>query len=181
MPFGAAFTFDEETEAAVRGLWQQQEDAGLLSFPPGSGFAPHMTLFLAEDGDMDGLRSGLGRFAQSLPPIQVSFLALGVFPAEFGVVYLAPVTNRELLDAHTAAWDAAAPHLTNPFAYYHPGMWVPHVTLAFRLPPEQLGPAAALLASSSWPKTGWITSILFGDFRVEGKSQLESAELSGSA
>ncbi len=181
MPFGAAFTFDAETEAAVRGLWQQQEDAGLLSFPPGSGFAPHMTLFLADDGDMDGLRSGLGQLAQNMPPIQVIFLALGVFPAEYGVVFLAPVTNRELVDAHSAAWDAAVPHLTNPYAHYHPGIWVPHVTLAFHLPLEQIGPAAALLASSPWPKTGQITSILFGDFQVGGESKLESAQLSGAA
>lgn len=177
MPYGAAFTFDPDTETAVRELWRVQEEVGIHGFTPGSGYAPHMTLVLGEDGDFDGMRAALGTLARAMPPLPVTFLSLGMFAAEHGVVFLAPVTNRALIDAHAAAWETAAPHITNPLDQYRPGIWVPHVTLANRLPLEQIGPAAALLAQSALPRSGWITSILFGDFQVGGDSRLETVSL----
>ena len=177
MPFGAALTFDAETDVAVRGLWQAQADAGLAGLMPGSGYPPHMTLLLAEDGDIDGMRAALALLAREMPPLLVSFLAIGVFPAEYGVVFLAPVANRELLDAHAAIWAAVHPHLANLYDHYRPGVWVPHVTLAYRLPPEQIGPAASFLAHSAWPRAGQVTSILFGDFQVGSESHLETVKL----
>ncbi|MBE0699698.1 MAG: 2'-5' RNA ligase family protein [Anaerolineaceae bacterium] len=179
MPIGAALTFDRETEAAVRGLWQAQVDAGLPSVMAENDYPPHMTLLLAEEGDFNGLRDAFTLLSREIKPLPVDFLSLGLFAAEYGVVYLAPVVNHALLDLHSTIWNGAVPHLARLYDYYQPGVWVPHVTLANRLTTEYLGPATSLLSSSSWPRSGTINSILFGDFQPGGVSYLETVYLKG--
>jgi 2'-5' RNA ligase len=174
MPFGAALTFDRETEEVVRGLWQAQVDAGLPSFMPETDYPPHMTLLLAEDGNFDGLREAFTRLAGGMKPLPVKFLALGVFSAEYGVVYLAPVVTHSLLELHSTIWNAAVPNLSRVFDYYYPGVWVPHVTLANRLSTDHLGPVTSFLACSAWPRSATINGILYGDFQPGGVSHLDS-------
>jgi len=177
MPFGAALTFDSQTENALRALWQSHAQAGLPPFMPPSDVPPHMTLMMAEDLPVDRLRDSLAHLAASFNPIPVEFLSLGVFPAVYGVVFLAPVVTTPLLDLHAAFWRAAAPLAVNPGGQYRPGVWVPHVTLAYDLPFNQLGPAAAFLASQEWPSSAAATRILYGQFNVHGSSRLESIAL----
>jgi len=177
MPFGAALTFDPETETALRGLWQAQEDAGLPSYMQSVTTPPHMTLMMAEDLPVADLRAVLIPMAASMTPLPIEFLNLGIFSAEYGVVFLAPVVNDSLLALHSAFWQAASPLADNPGAHYQPGVWVPHVTLAFALTPEQIGPVTTFLSCQKWPRRGTINAIVFGQFSIEGESCLESIPL----
>jgi hypothetical protein len=179
MPLGALLTLDAETTTAVRQLWQAVDDAGLHSGMTEAGYPPHITLFMGESGDAAGLKDALQRLARATPPRALAFLALGVFPAEYGVIFLAPVANRALLELHESAWQAALPYLEKPMQHYRPGVWVPHVTLSMRLPQGRLGLAADLLARAPWPRSGSARGFLHGDFRVEGESFLEEVELTG--
>lgn len=177
MPFGAALTLDPLAEAAVRRLWQAQAQAGLPSFMPSTDAPPHMTLMMAEDLPLDRLRQSIVPLAASLNPTPVEFLSLGIFPARYGVVFLAPVVNTALLDLHATFWQAVAPLSTHPGEQYRPGIWVPHVTLAYDLPFDQLGAVSAFLSNQDWPDSATVTHILYGQFNVQGGSHLESIPL----
>ncbi len=179
MNLGAAFIFDAETENAVRGVWQSIADAGLPSFMLGVDYPPHMTIFGAEATDIPGLRQALQELAAIQPPLPVSFPSLAHFLDEGGsVAYLAPIVNRPLLDLHAAVWRAADPFTKDRPSYYAPGVWVPHVTVAYNTVPEQVGPVAAVLARAK-PLTGFINGIQFGTFIVEGGSQTETILFTG--
>ncbi len=178
MNLGAAFIFDAETEAAMRALWQSIADAGLPSFMLGLDYPPHMTIFSAESADMPGLRQALAELAATLPPLPVSFLSLAHFLDSGSVAYLAPIVNRPLLDLHAAIWRAADPYTHDRPSYYAPGVWVPHVTLAYNTPPDQVGQVAAVLARAK-PLNGTISGIQFGTFIIEGGSKTERIEFQG--
>ncbi len=179
MNLGAAFIFDAETENALREIWQSIADAGLPSFMLAVDYPPHMTIFSAEATDVPGMRQAFQELAATQPPLPVSFLSLAHFLDESGsVAYLAPIVNRPLLDLHAAIWRAADPITKGRPAYYAPGVWVPHVTVAYNTDPDRVGPVAAVLARAR-PLTGTISGILFGTFIVEGGSQTETVLFTG--
>ena len=178
MNFGAAFIFDPQTENAIRGIWQSIADAGLSSFMLTIDYPPHLTIYQAEEVDETGLRRALLQLAATTQPLAVSFPAGAHFLGEGGVAYLAPITNYALLDLHKAVWDASTPFTQGRPAYYAPGVWVPHATLAYNTPPEQIGPVASVLTGT--PKlNGLITGILMGRFNIEGNSQYERIAFCG--
>src|SRR5512133_3213126 len=135
MTFGAAFRFDPQTETSLRAGWQAVAEAGLSSFMLGLDYPPHMTLFLSEAMDRPALREAFEALAAKTQPFPTAFAALGIFLGESGVVFLSPIVNQALLDLHAAFWRAAEPHVQAIPAYYSPGQWVPHITLAFAIPP----------------------------------------------
>ena len=170
---GAAFIFDDKTEAGLRASWERLADAGVSNFMLGLDYPPHMTLFLAEDIDMAGLGTELAQAAAEQPPLPVTFSGLGVFPAPGGVIYLHPTTTRQLIDLHASFWQASVPCVTGPSSIYQPGVWAPHVTLGFRLPREKIGVGINTLLPSHWPAAGKIVGLIYGTFNLEGGSQLE--------
>lgn len=174
MSFGAAFIFDPQTTRAVREVWQAQADAGLPSFMLGVDYPPHMTLLMGEGVDLPGLRPGVAMLASRIRPVPVMFESLGVFPAEYGVVFLAPCIHQGLLDLHAAFWTAFEPFVSGPASQYRPGVWVPHVTLGFQLKSGELGRVTEFLAGWEFPRSGLVTGIEFGDYVPGGSSTLET-------
>ncbi len=72
----------------------------------------------------------LEAFAWDTAPLECSLASVGVFPTEEGVVFLAPVVTRELLDLHQEFQMRLDEFGARCSAYYRPGAWVPHCTLA---------------------------------------------------
>lgn len=173
MTFCITFLLDPQTTSAVRAMWQALEAAGQPNLMLSLDYPPHVTAMAAKEADMGGLRLALKAFCKQTSPLTVNFYALGVFPSEFGVVFLTPCANHALLDLHAALWRSASAFVSQPSDIYRPGIWTPHITLAYNLPPDKLGQAAGLLAGIPWPRSGLIDGVLFGDFRVEGGSTLE--------
>jgi len=178
MNFGAAFVFDSLTEEAMRGLWQSIADAELPSLMLSLDYPPHLTIFLAEEVDESGLHTALLKLAAITPPLPVQFPSVAHFLSGGAVAYLAPIVNHALLDLHAAVWDAASPFTRGRPQYYAPGVWVPHATLAYNTPPDQVGAVATILAGAQ-PLSGTITGILIGTFIIEGGSRYERLELCG--
>ena len=95
----------------------------------------------------------------------VTFTALGLFPGEGGVIYLAPTVNRELLDFHANIYKLIEPFTTGEDPYYRPDIWVPHVTLDLDVPVDQVGAVvAALNRVDHLPKHGVIKELFLADF-----------------
>jgi 2'-5' RNA ligase len=131
-------TFDPDTEAAIRHIWEALAGAGIPSQAPAS--RPHMTLAVAEgvDPEVDRL---LRPVAQRLP-LRCAIGAPVLFGRANVVFARLVVPTSELLALHTEVHRLCVPHLTpGPMSNSLPGQWTAHVTLARRVSGNQLGRA----------------------------------------
>jgi 2'-5' RNA ligase len=135
-------------------------------------YPPHVTLLACADLDMDNLRGVLPEFIASHPPLVVNFTGLGVFSGENAVVYLSLAWNRALLDLHEHFWLASEPYSVGTGDLYRPGNWVPHVTLDYGLPLQQVGPVVNALMQVQLPRYGLLRDVVLVDFQ-SGGSMLE--------
>jgi 2'-5' RNA ligase len=138
--------FDGEAETAVRGLWQRLEQAGVPSLGGRSHghHRPHVTFALGSvipPAARRDLAVDLGRLAMP----RLWLYTLGTFPTSENALFLGAVTDAELLAVHVAVHDTLAGRVRDPWAYYLPGAWVPHCTLAEDLTPAQLATGFAAL------------------------------------
>ncbi|MGP4019517.1 2'-5' RNA ligase family protein [Saccharopolyspora sp. 5N708] len=133
----AAF-FDDTAEAEIRTLWRRLDDAGVpsLGARPG-GHRPHVTL-AAAGGIPAAARQALRAELRLLSIPDLWLHTLGTFPGEDRILLLGAVVDTELLAVHSAVHDALAGKVAHPSAYYFPGAWIPHCTLAQGITDDQL-------------------------------------------
>jgi 2'-5' RNA ligase len=140
------FWFDDAADAAVRKLWRRLDEAGVPSLATRTHgrHRPHVTFALQgaiPPRTRDALREDLRLL--SIPSLWLSTLA--AFSASEPVLMLAAVVDTELLAVHSAVHDVLAKKVKQPQAYYLPGSWVPHCTLAQGLEPAQVAAGFAAL------------------------------------
>lgn len=145
MAHAVQLLFDDRTDAAVRALWQRLDAAGVPSLAGHSHrrHRPHVTLAVAgaiAARTRDALRVDLAPLA--VPDLWLH--TLGAFPTERSPLFLGALVDTELLAVHSTAHDVLAGRVQQPSAYYLPGAWVPHCTLAPDLTADQL--ASGLVA-----------------------------------
>jgi 2'-5' RNA ligase len=127
--------FNDQAEAAVRALWRRLEQAGVTGTP--RTWPPHVTFAAAKSiprKTRDALRAELRTLA--IPSLWLS--NLGTFPNTENVLMLGAVVDTELLAVHSAVHDVLAGQVQSPQAYYLPGSWVPHCTLALGVEHHQM-------------------------------------------
>lgn len=130
-----AVYFDDEADRAVRALWRRLDQAGVGSGAP--AWPPHVTFAAAKvipRRTRDALKAELRTLA--IPSLWLS--TLGTFPTAENVLMLGAVVDGELLAVHSAIHDVLAGQVQSPQAYYMPGSWVPHCTLALGVAHEQV-------------------------------------------
>ncbi len=162
MPYAVELYFNAEMESAVRRVWQVLDEAGLPRLAAlGEESRPHLSLAVHSDQlRVADLLPRLQVFAVSQPMVQLSFVSIGTFPMEEGVLFLAPSFSSDLLIMHTAYYRTFRDlrDLTN--AYYQPGQWMPHCTLAVDLVRAEVGRAVQLcLAAMEQPIEGWVEQL----------------------
>jgi 2'-5' RNA ligase len=173
MPCGAILYFDDETDAAIRGLWQIIEDAGLPSIMPGLNYPPHMTLLACDGMDLRELRPRLSQFVAENPPTPIQFHGLGFFGEKRKVIHLAVTPTRALLDFHARFHTLAGPYLTGENSFYLPDSWVPHITLDQDFPLETTGAIIDILLRHPLPKDGLLRELVLADFAPEQQGLTE--------
>jgi len=132
--------FDEETNAIIGQQWQKIADAGL----PSQGNIrsttnrPHVTLVAADSIDAavdEGLRA-----IPDVVGMPVNVGALLLFWGRRGTAARLVVASERLLGLHAQVFATARPHIGGrSLPHIQPGGWTPHITLARRLLPGQLG------------------------------------------
>lgn len=132
------FFFDGEADAAVRGLWRKLSEAG-VGTPP--RHRPHVT-FAAARTIPAATRTAL---REDLRLLSIPALWLSTLAAFDGALVLTSVVDTELLAVHSAVHDVLAKRVKDPAAYYLPGSWIPHCTLAEGLEPAQMTAGFATL------------------------------------
>jgi 2'-5' RNA ligase len=133
--------FDGDTEAAIRGIWDELANADRPSkAPPGR---PHVTLIAAEriNADVDEV---LAPIAQRLP-LRCAIGAPVLFGRADVVFARLVVPSSELLDLHAEVHRLCGPHLVpGPMPNSLPGQWTAHVTLARRVAGPHIGHAVRI-------------------------------------
>lgn len=145
MAHSVELIFDDDTDAAVRRIWDDLTGAGIRSQASvqSPSNRPHVTLSVAEQMDDvvdEALRPLLG-----LLPFSCTIGAPIVFGrGPFTLVRLV-VPSAELLGLHAEVHRVCLPHMSpGPFPHADPGQWTPHVTLARRLAADRLADALSL-------------------------------------
>jgi 2'-5' RNA ligase len=141
--------FDDDADAALRGLWARLDAAGVQSLARRTHrrHRPHVSLAVAADipaRTRDALRADLALL--SLPRLWL--YTLGTFPTDpvsGTVLFLGAVVDTELIAVHSAVHDVLAGRVRQQWAHYLPGAWVPHCTLAQDLAPDDLATAVRAL------------------------------------
>lgn len=138
--------FDEAADRDVRALWQRLDDAGVPSLAARTHgrHRPHVTLAVAGTIPTSA-RKALSAELASLSVPDLWLYTLGTFPGEETVLLLGAIVDTEVLAVHSAVHDALAGKAGNPSAYYFPGAWIPHCTLAQGITREELSAGFAAL------------------------------------
>ncbi|WNG89967.1 2'-5' RNA ligase family protein [Mycobacterium sp. ITM-2016-00317] len=162
--------FDAATESAVRHMWEELSEAGIRSMAGHRSPTnrPHVTLTVAEELDGavdDALAEVLGRLP--LPGVLGAPMLFGAGRAVTLVRLLVP--SRELLSLQADVHRICLPHMPKgALPHADPGGWTPHVTLARRVPVDQLPAVFTLRAvTRDLPVTAVGLRHWDGDERVE--------------
>jgi 2'-5' RNA ligase len=133
-------TFDDRTDAIVRGEWEALAEAGLSSMArhTASSNRPHLTL-LARRGDVT---EAVATAAVDLPvPLTLGTPLLFVH-GDRAVLARSVVPSLALLELHARVRATAAGSAAD-LAHTVPGAWTPHVTLARRVRLDRVTDALA--------------------------------------
>ena len=133
-------TLDTALEREVRAVWQQLQAAGLPSLATHAHPTnrPHVTLAAAAD-----LTTGVSTALAALP-LPAHLNGLMVFEGRSGVLVWRVVADESLRALQARVWSALDGQERNPL--HAPERWVPHVSLALRIRPDDRARASAVLA-----------------------------------
>jgi 2'-5' RNA ligase len=146
--------FDDPTDAAVLAVRERVREAGMV-LPPLPRHRPHFSLAaarVAQGAELDRLVAVAAEVAHAREPIGLVLDEVGSF-SRAGVLWLGPAASTELAALQRAVagaladagWPAAFGERSDPSA------WVPHCTLATRLPKPQLRDVLAAVRAEFQP------------------------------
>jgi 2'-5' RNA ligase len=188
MAYAVVLTLDPRSEEAIRRLWDGLADAKLTVALRDGGATPHITLAVfgtqsplppfpaAGKGDGEERAGGLGAGLGEIPQLELYLSHVGVFPGDEGVVFAGATPTSELLALHKAVHEVMGPQMGEPRAYYLPGRWVPHVTLAIRLNALERMAAVRWLhhpppGYPAWPIRAWGVALTLLEIPGDKKRQ----------
>jgi 2'-5' RNA ligase len=169
MVHSVELTFDADTDAAVRRVWDDLRAAGVRSQAghKSPSNRPHVTLTVAEQMD-EGVNAALRPLLERLP-LTCTIGAPVLFGSRFFTLVRLLVPSTELLALHARVHELCLPHMPKgPLRQAGPGQWTPHVTLARRVPPALL-PTALTVKSVGRDVRGTAVGLRHwdGDERIE--------------
>ncbi|MDI9915489.1 2'-5' RNA ligase family protein [Rhodococcus sp. IEGM 1379] len=138
---------DASSESAIRSLWTALADAELPNQASrhSASNRPHITLFAAHSIPADVDEILVRRF--TAPSFEVRLGGYIVFGGKQFVLARSVIPSRALLRLQRDVFEATTGS-SGISAHIKPGSWTPHVTVARRITPEQLGYAVSLLGSA---------------------------------
>jgi 2'-5' RNA ligase len=134
--------FDGRTDRLLRGLWRRLEELGVptLATHTHGRHVPHLSLAVLREWDQDKVMKAVQPLL-SEQSLELYFDALGTFRR--GRAWLVPAVGAEVLQLQAAVVSAVAETGGELHRHYEPGRWVPHCTIAPRVPLVALPALAA--------------------------------------
>jgi 2'-5' RNA ligase len=126
--------------ASCRRVEELQDGISHPAGLPATGNArprPHITLALFDALETtDPADKILRNISHSVFPFEIKLESIGWFPTKEGVIFLAPVVTRQLLDVHGHLHRMLDGEGLISVPHYQPGKWVPHCTISTGLTPD---------------------------------------------
>ena len=136
---GVVAVLDDEHTAIIKQLWADvAQKFGVRHIIDDNPF-PHITFHVAEKYDFEDIKARLTELIQELSPFTVHTSGLGIFsPGNLPIIYLPVVRNVTLSRIHQQIFECVAPLASNGFDHYRPEVWMPHVSLVYKIPEQKL-------------------------------------------
>lgn len=163
--FAIELFLDEEAELKVLGFRDAIYRDGVQPVQGLMNDKPHVSLAVFPKVNGQKLLDVTAEFAATLTRFNFRLGAVGTFPTSDNVLFLYPVPSTRLLEIH-AELHARLQHAgvaSSP--YYHPGNWVPHLTLEFNIAREELCRSVGVFKEKFTPITGEFTQLGVVSFR----------------
>jgi 2'-5' RNA ligase len=127
---GIVSLLDNDYNRLVEELWAELEREfsvhGVYVTP-----YPHFSYHVAKDYDVDKIEPVLQRITSNITTFKVRTSGLGVFTGNSLVLYIPVARSLELTHLHEELWQEVATASSGVQQYYHPGQWMPHITIGF--------------------------------------------------
>ena len=136
MSVAVVLYLDPQAAEIVRGMWRQLADRNISAFMLDSGVRPHVSLAVYERLEFEDVGKSLAEFAESIPPFPLILSTTGSFSGDNRVLFLGTAANEVLLRVHKDFHWLFERHKTSEREYYFEDWWIPHCTLAERLPED---------------------------------------------
>ncbi|WP_181308908.1 2'-5' RNA ligase family protein [Rufibacter sp. XAAS-G3-1] len=91
---------------------------------------PHITWLTVNDGSLQHLKKTLGEAAGICCRFMIGTTGLGIFPGEKPVLYIPVVRTENVNQFHGQLHTAVGLVCQEINPYYHPDVWMPHLSLA---------------------------------------------------
>ncbi|MGH3481687.1 MAG: 2'-5' RNA ligase family protein [Nocardioidaceae bacterium] len=142
MALAACLLFDRQTERALRALWGRLEDLGVptLRSHTHGRHVPHVSYAVVRDGDVDAIHRSVAALPDS-GVVKLRFDGLGLFRR--GRSWLIPAVASDLARRQELVVAAVTTTGADLHRHYQPGAWMPHCTIAPRVPLPMLPVLAA--------------------------------------
>lgn len=171
--------FDPVIDEAVYRIRDRVRAAG-IALPDRPPHRPHFTLTAArvERGpELDRVVAVAAEVAAAHAPVRIALSEIGRF-GRAGVLWLGPAPNRGLPALQRAVYRAAKRCWPPAFGERSaPNLWVPHCTLATRVPKPQLRAVQAALATGYEPIRGTVDALAV--ILVGGRGDVAHVPLGG--
>ena len=166
MPFALELFFDPRCETRLRRLIKslRETELGGTILIEDARARFHITLAVCDEVNEPVMCDVLKDIAGKTHALPVILSSLGLFPSAETVMFLAPVVDQELLDVHRMLHGRLHEFSDSPWKLYLPGRWVPHCTLALKLPRDGVQKALDHLMESTFPITGELIDIGVSEF-----------------
>jgi 2'-5' RNA ligase len=173
--------FDAATDEAIYAVRERIRATGIVTLPDRPPHRPHFSLAAArvERGpELDRVIATAREIAGGTAPVPIALSEVGRF-GRAGALWLGPAPNRGLPALQRAVYRALK-QAGWPPAFGErsaPKLWVPHCTLATRVPKPQLRSLQELIAEGYAPIRGRVDAL--ATILVGGRGDVDHVPLAG--
>jgi 2'-5' RNA ligase len=174
--------FSPATDDAIYSVRERVREAG-IALPPQPPHRPHFSMSAARvhrGAELDRVVAVSADVAAAFSPVPIIFTEVGRF-GRAGALWLGPAPTRELPTLQRAVFRALK-QAGWPPAFGErsaPRLWVPHCTLATRVPKPQLREVQDVISAGYQPIRGIVDALAV--ILVGGRGDIAHARLRGSA
>lgn len=152
--------FDAATDEAIYAVRDRVRAAGIV-LPDRPPHRPHLTLSAARvpRDQVDAVRAVAAEVVTRHAPVSIALSEVGRF-GRAGVLWLGPAANRGLPALQRDVYRSMKPHWPPAFGERSaPALWVPHCTLATRVPKPILRSVRDAVATGYEPIRGCVDAL----------------------
>ena len=129
MQYAIELYFDPETEEALftlsRGIAEKGISTKFLEWKT----RPHLTLACFSDVDEKACAQALRAFTESHAALPAYIGSVGMFP-DTKTIFVSPIMTQAMYAFQREVHECMQDFDSSAYAWYHPGRWVPHCTVA---------------------------------------------------